>query len=119
LSLITRLLGIPLGLAAGFIIGWAQGVSSLIDAITNVASVRVGSTPNLDPYTVQLITSYIFQGMVQRYNANYGSYWAFGIMLAIASLILIGRGPRKAGGGDLEREGPLEPVTPLLKGDST
>jgi hypothetical protein len=118
LSLVTRLLGIPLGLAAGFMIGWAQGVSSLIDAISNVASTRIGSTPGLDPYTVQLMSAYVFQGMAQRFNANYGSYWAFGVVLAIGSLVLIGRGDHKAQAGDPEREGPLEQQAPLLKGDS-
>jgi hypothetical protein len=109
LSLVTRLLGIPLGLAGGILIGYAQGVSNLVDAITNLGSNVISNTPNLDHYTGQLISSFIFQDLDSRFDRSYGSYWVFGILLLVGSFVLISRGDRKPV-TDLEREGRLIPA---------
>ena len=47
MSLLTRLLGFGLRLLGGFMIGYVQGLQSIVDAINNMIYEAAGSIPTL------------------------------------------------------------------------
>ncbi len=91
MSLITRLIGFGLCLFGGFMIGWVQGIQSIVDTINSSISAVASSIPNLDSE----LQGYLQSQIQQNVNPVLGTYWAFGIILAIAGFILVARGDRK------------------------
>ena len=91
MSLFTRLLGFGLCMLGGLLIGYVQGIQSVVDAVINITQEVVKNTPNLNSPV-----AYVVAGFVQQYaNPTYGSYWEFGILLAVGGFILVARGDRK------------------------
>jgi hypothetical protein len=95
LSLFRRLLGIGLTMLAGLMIGYVQGLQSIVDAVSNIA-IQVGPTlPNSSPFEAAFIAAVFSQYAEGDLNPAYASFWAFGILLTVGGFILIARGGRK------------------------
>ena len=102
LSLATRLLGIALSLTGGVMMGYAQGIETVSNAVGNIIFNVGVNTPGVGV----AIGDYV-DGLVELLlTPNNGTYWVFGVLLAFFGLVLIGRGDRKP-------RDPLESV-PLL-----
>jgi hypothetical protein len=91
LSLVTRLMGFGLCLVGGFMIGWVQGIQTIVDTIDGSITAVAASIPNLDT----ALRNYVASQIQQNVNPLLGSYWAFGILLAFAGFVLVARGDRK------------------------
>lgn len=71
--------------------GSAQGVVTIANGVGDIA-LRVGDSM---PLVGGVMGAYVGELITQQMTPNYGTYWIFGILLAIAGLMLIGRGDRK------------------------
>lgn len=71
--------------------GYAQGVMVIAYAIGNIVFQTGVQMPDAGP----IVGNYLGGVLIQEINANYGSYWTFGIILALLGLILIARGEPK------------------------
>jgi hypothetical protein len=89
-------------LVAGWMIGYVQGIQSIVDAVVNIVRVA-GSTLGVSSFAAT--TAFYIKVAA---NPDFGSYWIFGILLAFGGFVLVARGDRKAKDttGD-QREGPL------------
>jgi hypothetical protein len=89
-------------LVAGWLIGYVQGIQSIVDAVINIVH-ATGSTLNVASFATA--TGWYIQAAA---NPDLGSYWIFGILLAFGGFSLVARGDRrpKDTRGD-PREGPL------------
>jgi hypothetical protein len=102
LSLVSRILGFGMCLVAGLMIGYVQGIQSIVDAVVNIVH-ATGYTLNVASFATS-IALYIETAA----NPDLGSYWIFGILLAFGGLFLVARedrGPRDTRGDP--REGPI------------
>jgi hypothetical protein len=95
-------------LLGGFMIGWVQGIQSIVDNINGEITSVASSIPGLD----STLQTYIQSVIQQNVNPNLGSYWAFGILLAFFGLVLVVRGDRKRK-RDGEETTPQSNPTPL------
>ena len=86
MSLLTRVLGLGLALLAGFMVGWVQGLQSIPDYLARVVYASQGNNP-----VSQVITAYFYAVI----NPNYGSFWEFGIVMAIVGFLFVARGDKK------------------------
>jgi predicted MFS family arabinose efflux permease len=87
--------------------GYAQGVQYVYNGVSNIIITVASHTPQAG-----YVIGTAIAGLVQeKVDINYGSYWVFGISLAIFGLIAIGIGDRKQ--RTLEERAPLlpEPIT--------
>ena len=91
LSLVTRLLGLGSTLLAGLMIGYVQGIQSIVDVVKNIIFDVARTMPNVGSYVAYYVGGYLQENA----NPAFGSYWEFGILLAIFGFILIARGDRK------------------------
>jgi len=84
------MLGFGMCLLSGFMIGYVQGLRSVVDAVGNIVY-GVARSMGLYAGVTDTIT-----GFVQlRINPNYASFWEFGVLIAIGGFILVVRGDRK------------------------
>ena len=91
MSLYTRLLGVALTLVGGWLMGSAQGLIT----ISNYAGNTIFNLSKTTP-AVGVITGNFLENLVeQQLTPNYGTFWVFGVLLAIGGLAFIGRGDRK------------------------
>ena len=114
MSLASRLLGVGLCLWGGWLIGNAQGVETLGNDVGNIILV-IG----INMSTVGAVMgNYVKDLVVQQLTPDYGSYWVFGIILALGGFILVARGDRKP--RDPSERAPLlqEPLYASEKTDS-
>jgi hypothetical protein len=87
--------------------GYAQGVQDVYNGVSNIIITVASHTPQAG-----YVIGTAIAGLVEsKVDINYGSYWVFGIILAIFGLIAIGVGDRKE--RSLEERAPLlpEPIT--------
>jgi len=92
LSLLTRIIGVALCLAAGWMMGYVQGLQSIVDAATNLAFQVAGTIPNALP-SEAIVVANSFAAYVQGdFNPARNAYWEFGIVIAFVGFILIARG---------------------------
>jgi hypothetical protein len=103
LFFIRRLFGFVLCIAGGYLMGYAQGVQDVYNGVSNIIITVATDTPDAG----YVIGSAIAALVQDKVDINYGSYWVFGIILAIFGLIAIGVGDR--------RQRPLEERAPLLQ----
>jgi hypothetical protein len=89
--LVTRLLGVALSLSGGLLIGYAQGLDTIANAVGGIFFNLAIKTPEVGP----IIGNYVGGFIEQQVRANYGTYWEVGIILATLGFILIARGDRK------------------------
>ena len=73
-------------------IGYAQGVQSIVDAVVNITQEVVRNTPNLNSPVAFVIAGYLERAA----NPNFGAYWEFGVLLAIVGFILVAIGDHKS-----------------------
>ena len=72
-------------------IGWVQGIQSIVNTINNTISAIAGSIPNFDSQ----LQTYVQSQIQNNVNPTLGSYWAFGIILAFLGFVLVARGDPK------------------------
>jgi hypothetical protein len=77
-------------------IGYVQGLQSIADAVVNIVHEVITKTPSSSAYVGNYISGYVQQAI----NPAQGSYWEFGILLAIGGFILIARGDRRPKGSE-------------------
>jgi hypothetical protein len=77
-------------------IGYVQGLQSIVDAVVNIVHVVISTTPSSSAYIGNYISGYVQQAI----NPAQGAYWEFGIILAVGGFILIARGDRKPKGSE-------------------
>jgi len=71
-------------------IGYVQGLASIVDAASNIV---YGVARSLGLYAGVTDT---ITGFVQiRINPNYAAFWEFGVLIAIGAFILVVRGDSK------------------------
>jgi predicted MFS family arabinose efflux permease len=71
--------------------GDAQGREEIANVVGNLAF-DVGKS---QPQVGAIVGNYVGGFIVQAVNINYGTYWVFGIILALFGFILVARGDRK------------------------
>ncbi len=81
-------------------IGWVQGIQSIVDTIDSSITALAGSIPNLD---LEMQT-FLKTELQQNVNPSLGTYWALGVLLIFFGFVLVARGDRK----------PSKPPEPLL-----
>jgi hypothetical protein len=74
----------------GWMIGYVQGLQSIVEAVANIIFEVAATIPNLGVIVASAVAGYV----AHIVNPIYGSYWEFGILLAIGGFILIARGDR-------------------------
>lgn len=72
-------------------IGYVQGLQSIVDAVSNIILQVAYITPNVGAAIGSAVAGF----MEQLINPDYGSYWAFGVILAVGGFILVARGDPK------------------------
>jgi hypothetical protein len=72
-------------------IGDAQGAKTIANGVAQLAFSTGINMPSVGP----IIGNYIRDLLTVSLTLNYGTYWAFGILLALAGFILVARGDRK------------------------
>jgi hypothetical protein len=75
----------------GFMIGYAQGVQTIVDNVNNIIARTALTLPNVGRTLTDLVAAYL----QHQVNPTYGSYWEFGALFAIGGFILVARGDRK------------------------
>ena len=71
--------------------GGAQGIETVSNAVSKIClDVGIQMT-----FVGAIMGAYVGDLISQELTVNYGSYWVFGILLAIGGFVLIGRGDRK------------------------
>ncbi len=75
----------------GWLIGDAQGVETVSNAVGNIILNLGISMPTVGA----IMGAYVMDLVEQTLTPNYGSYWVFGILLAFFGFILVARGDRK------------------------
>jgi len=91
LSLLTRLAGFGLSLLGAFLIGYSQGIQSIIGTIDHEITRVLGTTPGFAPALSPLVASYIQQNVTPYLNPYLGA----GVATAAAGVILVARGDRR------------------------
>jgi hypothetical protein len=94
LSLTTRLLGFVLAVVGAFLVGYAQGVQSLLGTISNVVSVDTATMPTFTDM-VQSISSMVTAYVQQWQSTNWDAYIIVGIVVAAGGLVLVAMGDRR------------------------
>jgi MFS family permease len=95
LSLVTRLLGFGLCLLGSFLIGYVQGIQSILPNIDGMINFYGGSVSNLAAVAAAATASYTQQNV----NPWLSWYWVGGIPMVVGGFILIAmrdRKPKKA-----------------------
>ncbi len=72
-------------------IGYVQGLQSVVDAVNNITIAVAKALPPMYSVVAGLVTGYVQQDL----NPARGSFWEFGILLAVGGFILVARGDRK------------------------
>jgi hypothetical protein len=93
LSLVTRLMGFGLCILGGFLIGYVEGIQSIIVEANRIV-LATGATLNMPLFDV-VVGAFVTQFVQGHGNQNYGSFWAFGIILAFLGFVLVAKGDRK------------------------
>jgi hypothetical protein len=91
MSLVTRMLGVGSCLLGGWMMGYGQGIQTVVDAVKNITFDVAKTMPNVGSYVAYYVGGYL----QQNGNPAYASYWEFGIILAIGGFILLARGDPK------------------------
>jgi hypothetical protein len=91
MSLASRVLGVILSLSGGYLIGNAQGMITISNAVGNF----IYSLSMVTPGVGSMIGAYIQDVVTATLSANYGTYWVFGVLLACFGLMLVYRGDKK------------------------
>ncbi len=85
------MLGVLLSIGGGALMGQAQGAFTVAVEANNLI-VSVGQN---SPDPGAFVADYMGALIQQQLTPNYGSFWAFGVILAAIGLLLIVRGDRK------------------------
>lgn len=85
LSLVRRLFGAVLTVAGGFLIGYAQGLITISTNMGEIIAVQSSASPQVGA----IVGDYVAGFVQQAIDPNYGSYWVFGVIMAIFGLLLI------------------------------
>jgi hypothetical protein len=94
LSLATRLLGFVLALVGAFLVGYAQGVQSILGTIGGVVSVDTATMPTFTTM-VQSIQSMVTTYLQGWESTNWNTYLVVGIAVAAGGLVLVAVGDRR------------------------
>lgn len=91
LSLASRMLGVLLSLAGGALMGQAQGVMTLATESNSLIVSIGGNFPGVGAF----VADYMGALIQQQLTPDYGSFWAFGIILVCIGMLIIIRGDKK------------------------
>jgi hypothetical protein len=92
LSLVTRLLGFGLCLLGAFLIGYVQGIESIVPRIGDMINFYSGGVSNLGAVAAAATTSYTQQNV----DPWISWYWEAGIPMVLVGFILVAMRDRKA-----------------------
>ena len=82
-----------MSLSGGYLIGNAQGMITISNAVGNF----IYSLSMVTPGVGSMIGAYIQDVVTATLSANYGTYWVFGVLLACFGLMLVYWGTRSPG----------------------
>jgi hypothetical protein len=111
LSLASRLIGVALALSGGWLMGSAQGAITVSNTVGGLIYTNAANTPAVGA----IVGEYLELIVTPLLAPNYGTFWAFGVILAFLGLALVYRGDRKP--RPPEESLPLltEPLEPMLE----
>ena len=84
-------MGVGLSIFGGYLIGYAQGIQSLVTYAQNVIYQTYPTMPDVPGIVADTLAGDI----QQTANPAYGSYWIFGIILAFLGFVLLARANRR------------------------
>jgi hypothetical protein len=87
-------MGFALALVGSFVVGYSQGVQSLLGTLNNVVSVDTALMPTFSNMAQEISTE-VTTYLQQWGSTNWNEYLAIGVVIAAGGLVLVALGDRK------------------------